>query len=116
MTKFDEIYEMAKATGIMSIVSDVETTSPIEELEAIVGEDASPEKLIAIWKDTLYSSNYYDEAKEMVDNDYSAQATNLMDDDIREHLHEALAPCDDITFLTAYMEEHKHKYGENFTI
>lgn len=37
-----------------------------------------------------------------------------MDDEIREYLHEELAPCSDQEFFTAYCEKHYEKYGEEF--
>lgn len=40
----------------------------------------------------------------------------LMDDDIREELHDKLSPCSDLEFLEAYMEEHEKKYHEPFCI
>lgn len=43
-------------------------------------------------------------------------AVELMDDDIREELHSELAPCDEVTFLTAYILRHAQKYGERFQI
>ena len=41
---------------------------------------------------------------------YSA-AVNLMDDDIREHLHATIAPCDNQTFIEAYAAAHAEKFG-----
>lgn len=55
-------------------------------------------------------------AKEIIDNGLYNAAVELMDDDIREKIHSALSPCTDEEFLTAYMERHKDKYGEDFTI
>ena len=43
-----------------------------------------------------------------------AAAEALMDDDIREELHRALAPCSEEEFLEAYCKAHKEKYGEEF--
>lgn len=47
--------------------------------------------------------------------DYDS-AVALMDDDIREGLHVALAPCSDQDFFDAYLIAHYVKYGEGFTI
>ena len=55
-------------------------------------------------------------AKEIIEAGLFEQAVNLMDDEIREHLHDELAPCTDETFLAAYMEAHKGKYGDSFRI
>jgi len=55
-------------------------------------------------------------AKEIINNGLYNTAVELMDDDIREELHATLAPCTDEEFLTAYMEQHKAKYNEDFTI
>ena len=44
-------------------------------------------------------------------------AVNLMDDDIRECLHNKMAPCTDQEFLNAYVEAHAAKYdGEEFQV
>ena len=55
-------------------------------------------------------------AKWIIENGYYEAAVNLMDDEIREELHNEMAPCTDIEFLEAYMERHKEKYGEEFEI
>jgi len=48
---------------------------------------------------------------------YYRQATYLMDDDIREELHETIGDLvDEPTFLWAYCKEHLAKYGEVFSI
>ena len=62
------------------------------------------------------TSLYYDDAKKIIDNGLYNTAVALMDDDIRENLHAVLSPCADIDFLTAYMDAHKNKYNEDFTI
>lgn len=41
---------------------------------------------------------------------------NMMDDVIREKLHNKLAPCTDQEFLDAYVAAHRDKYGEKFEI
>lgn len=41
---------------------------------------------------------------------------NMMDDEIREKLHNELAPCTDQEFVDAYIEAHEAKYGERFEI
>ncbi len=40
----------------------------------------------------------------------------LMDNDIREELHEELSPCSDQRFFNAYLEQHYADYGEEFTV
>lgn len=46
-----------------------------------------------------------------------AACVNLMDDEIREALHNEMAPCTDQEFLDAYVEAHAAKYnGEEFSI
>lgn len=41
-------------------------------------------------------------------------ACELMDDDLRESTHAALAPCSDHVFLAAYCAAHLAKYGAEF--
>ena len=55
-------------------------------------------------------------AKWIIENGYYEAAVNLMDDEIREELHNEMAPCTDLEFLEAYMERHEKKYGEEFEI
>jgi len=45
-----------------------------------------------------------------------AAAVNLMDDDIREQLHNELAPCTDQVFFDAYVNAHAVKFGENWVL
>ena len=35
-----------------------------------------------------------------------------MDDELREELHEELAPCNEQAFADAYAEKHEQKFGE----
>jgi hypothetical protein len=41
---------------------------------------------------------------------------NLMDDEIREALHNDMAPCDNQSFVDAYLIAHKDKHGQAFVI
>ena len=41
---------------------------------------------------------------------------NLMDDEIRESLHDLGIYEDEQSFLDAYLQAHKSKFNENFTI
>lgn len=43
-------------------------------------------------------------------------AVELMDDDLREELHEQLSPCSNQEFFNAYLAAHEEKYGEDFTV
>lgn len=44
------------------------------------------------------------------------QTVALMDDDLREEVHNDLCPCTKFAFLKEYMLLHEDKYGEAFTI
>lgn len=60
---------------------------------------------------------YEEEAKELLERiDIVGLAEGYMDDEIREAIHAKLAPCDDLTFLTAYLEAHFEKYGQMLEI
>lgn len=39
-------------------------------------------------------------------------AVILMDDEIRENLHNELAPCGEQQFFDAYVKAHEQKFGE----
>ena len=41
---------------------------------------------------------------------------NLMDDEIRESIHNDTAPCEDQKFLDEYVARHLGKYGEEFKV
>ena len=43
-------------------------------------------------------------------------AVNMMDDEIREKLHNELAPCTNQEFMDAYAEAHEAKFNERFEI
>ena len=43
-------------------------------------------------------------------------AESLMDDEIRENLHNKLAPCTEQNFFNAYEKEHLKKYGEAWVL
>ena len=38
----------------------------------------------------------------------------LMDDEIRESVHDKLAPCDEQIFFDEYAKQHKEKFGEEW--
>lgn len=39
---------------------------------------------------------------------------NLMNDEIREKVHNEIAPCTEQEFIDKYLKEHEKKYGEQF--
>lgn len=43
-------------------------------------------------------------------------AVMLMDDDLREEIHEDMAPCGEQEFLDEYIRRHAKKFGEEFAI
>lgn len=47
---------------------------------------------------------------------YFEAAVQQMDDELREELHDKLAPCSDREFLEAYEEAHYNKFGVDFAI
>ena len=49
--------------------------------------------------------------KYILENNLYDSAVSLMDEEIREELHNELAPCTDREFLEAYMERHEEKYN-----
>ena len=57
-----------------------------------------------------------DEAEEIVSNGLYDVAVELMDDEIREELHDQIAPCSDLCFMEAYIGRHYEKFGEVFTV
>ena len=49
----------------------------------------------------------------MVDMDV---VVSMMDDEIREDIHNRIAPCTEQEFVDAYVVAHQAKYGEQFDI
>ncbi len=47
---------------------------------------------------------------------YMEAAISLMDDEIRERLHNEMAPCSNEVFFRRYQHEHYNKYGEFLTV
>lgn len=43
-------------------------------------------------------------------------AVNLMDDEIRDRLHDDMAPCGEQEFVDAYCREHQRKFGKAFQV
>ena len=43
-------------------------------------------------------------------------AVNLMDNELREEIHNELAPCPDQKFITEYFRRHFKKFGEEFEV
>lgn len=56
------------------------------------------------------------EAQKIIDAGLYDAAVELMDDEIREPIHAAIAPCSEIAFLGAYMIAHREKHGEEFSV
>lgn len=56
------------------------------------------------------------EASDIIRRGLYNAAVELMDDELREQLHEELSPCSETEFLTRYMEEHEKKYGTPFIV
>lgn len=47
--------------------------------------------------------------------DFEAALMN-MDDDLREELHMALAPCSEAEFFAAYADAHRERFGEEWEL
>ena len=43
-------------------------------------------------------------------------AVNLMDDDIREQIHNDMTPCTNQVFFDAYVKAHAKKFGEDWVL
>ena len=55
-------------------------------------------------------------AQEIVENGLFESAVMLMDDEIREEIHEGFAHCTELVFLEEYMKVHEQKYGVPFVV
>ena len=63
-----------------------------------------------------YYGDYLQAARDMVSGLDWETIEHYMDRELAEKVHIALAPCDNVRFLLAYMMEHVNKYGEDFAI
>ncbi|MBJ2355830.1 hypothetical protein [Sphaerochaeta sp. S2] len=59
---------------------------------------------------------YYEEAVKILNNAQwkMEPIAELMDDEIRETLHNEISPCSDLLFVEIYLEQHEKKYGVKF--
>ena len=55
-------------------------------------------------------------AHEIIEKGLYQAAVELMDDEIREAVHQELSPCTDEEFLAEYMKRHAEKYGMDFVV
>lgn len=55
-------------------------------------------------------------AQDIIKSGHFDAAVMLMDDDIREELHDRISPCTDLEFMEEYMKAHAEKYGLPFII
>ena len=65
------------------------------------------------WIEEVDESKVKDEDGREIDYD---SAVALMDDEIREDLHDKLSPCTTQIFYDAYCKAHYAKYGEEFEV
>lgn len=47
---------------------------------------------------------------------YFEVAVNMMNDEIREELHNDLSPCTEQEFFDAYCKAHEDRFGEEFEL
>lgn len=63
-------------------------------------------------KNTFYVKDKYTPNRTI----YYPAAEMLMDEEIREALHQKLAPCSNQRFYNAYCKAHEKKYQEEFIV
>lgn len=81
------------------------------------GEDLDQGEILDSYAEPYSVGAYHeDDARKIVEDGLYDQAVNLMDDDIRERVHDALYGCDEVTFLSVYMGLHAHELHEEFQI
>lgn len=99
----DDMTEIRAAKGLRNVLCcDPEALIETEEL---VEYDGDPNGIV--WDE----QSVYDENGNPVNFDAAVQ---LMDDEIREELHNEIAPCTNQKFLSEYAKLHEQKYGEGF--
>jgi len=83
------------------------------------GEDANEETMLTEDDIEMIARGWDKDVEDVIDQlePYNFDsAVELMDDDLREELHEELAPCSDARFMWEYCKRHQEKFGEAFTI
>ena len=89
------------------------TILTLEDVEEITrGWDKTPEDVM----DQLIELSYGHEAQVMINNGLFDAAVELMDDEIREEIHDEISPCGKAEFLEEYMRRHEKKYGVKFEV
>lgn len=94
-------------------------SSANEMIDAFI--DANPDAdddMICAYSEKLWNGYcvYEDTVQEIIEEKLFDVAVNLMDDDIREAIHDRLAPCSEYVFLLFYMIQHEEKFHEAFTV
>lgn len=64
---------------------------------------------------SLYKMILADDGREDASAYYEA-CVEMMDDDLREELHDRLAPCSEAKFLKTYCKEHIRRFGSPFIV
>jgi len=98
---FERIIEMTTKDYHKELRRLWKISDKAELLQSLTGAEMTTQK---------YVINQY--GKEI---DFDA-AVNLMDDDIREQLHDELAPCTPQVFFDAYVSAHEKKFGEDWVL
>jgi len=93
----------------------------LDRIVSVTGmtKTAAVEMAIAQLSQLLKGEEMYNE--QIIINQYGktldfAAAANLMDDDLREQLHDELAPCSNQDFFDAYVSAHAEKFGEDWIL
>lgn len=63
-----------------------------------------------------FYDDYAEQAKKMIEGHDWETIVYYMDDELREAVHAAIAPCDNERFLLAYMMAHTERYGADYEI
>ena len=115
--KNQELANKLNAMDLSNRARQMVNDTGMECLDMIFGNCETAEDVEQVVNDLL-NEEYTEEAEAMLSNEAIAMnvIAEYMDGDLREELHNALAPCTDIEFLAAYLRKHKEKYGEDFEI
>ena len=110
LTLTDKAFEVYSNTDPLKIIEEDDGTY---SMTGCIERFGMTEDQVNAVLESLYVN---EEAQEIINNGLYDAAVALMDDDIREELHNRLALCTDEEFLSAYMEAHKEKYGIDFVV
>ena len=110
-----EAYLYHKDCAIKSLMFGADRKTSADEFLRLVSDNLQEYEADYFEEHEDYD-HYREDALTIIDDGLFDAAVALMDDEIREEVHNEIAPCTDNAFLYEYMKRHFAKYGEMFRV